>query len=58
MKYTEKSNNELLQIVNNIQVAHSAMKIKMLKGLDELEQLEREFKKINNVLKTRLNGSS
>lgn len=54
--YSDKSNNELQQLINNIQITHEATKIKMLKNLDELEQLEREFKKINEVLKVRLHG--
>lgn len=54
MDYDDKSNNELLQLVNNIQIAHSATKVNIVKLLDELDELEKEFKKVNNVLKNRL----
>ena len=56
MKYEDKGNNELLQIVNNIQVSHAAVKVNILKLIDELDVLEHEFKKVNNVLNNRLNG--
>ena len=57
MKYDDKPNNELLQLVNNTQVAHAATKVKILKLLDELDLYELEFKKINNILKNRLGGN-
>ena len=56
MKYEEKGNNELMQILNNLKIEHDAIKTKMLKDLDRLEHVEMTFEKINNILKNRLSG--
>ena len=56
MKYEEKGNNELMQILNNLKIEHDAIKTQMLKDLDRLEQVEATFEKINKILKNRLSG--
>jgi len=54
MKYEEKSNNELLQIINNLKIEHEAIKSRMLKDLDKLDNIELTFVTVNNILKNRL----
>ena len=56
MGYEEKSNNELLQLINNLQIEHEAIKARMLKDYDELIKVEQTFVKVNNILKNRLSG--
>jgi len=56
MKYEDKSNNELLQIINNLKIEHEAIKARMLKDLDLLDNVESTFVKVNNILKNRLGG--
>ena len=50
-----KSNNDLVVKATELYNEHVALKSKILNGYDKLIDLEREFKKINNILKERNN---
>lgn len=50
-----KSNNDLVVKATELYNEHVALKSKILNECDKLIDLEREFKKINNILKERNN---
>ena len=52
----DKSNNELLMEVKQLQADHEALKAKMLKEWDELVSIEERFANINQLLQKRLKG--
>jgi len=52
----QKSNNEILFYIKQLQADHEALKIKMLKDYDNLLELEKEFAKANEIIHRRLNG--
>lgn len=49
-----KSNNEILFEIKQMQADYDALKIKMLKDYDKMEELERRFEKANKILLKRL----
>ena len=52
------SNNEILFHVKQLQADHEAIKIRMLKDLDELEKTEKKFEEANKILLKRLKGET
>jgi hypothetical protein len=52
----DKSNNEILFEIKQLQADHEALKIKMLNDFDELEKIEKRFAKANEILLKRLKG--
>lgn len=53
-----KSNNEILLEIKQLQNDHEALKLKMLKDYDELEKVEKRFNVANNLLLKRLKGGT
>lgn len=53
-KLEDKSNNELLFEMKQLEAEHEALKIKMLKDLEKLEEIEDRYKKANGILLNRL----
>lgn len=51
-----KSNNEILFEIKQMQADYDALKIKMLKDYDKMEELEKRFEKANKILLKRLKG--
>lgn len=51
-----KSNNEILFEIKQMEADHEAIKIRMLKDLEKLEELERRFDKANKLIVKRLKG--
>jgi hypothetical protein len=51
-----KSNNEILFEIKQMQADYDALKIKMLKDYDKMEELERRFEKANKIILKRLKG--
>lgn len=49
-----KSNNEILFEIKQMQADYDALKIKMLKDYDKMEEIERRFEKANKILLKRL----
>ena len=47
------SNSELTMLVKELAHEYEAKKISILNGMDRLDQIEIEVKKINDVLKSR-----
>lgn len=52
----DKSNNEILLELKQLQEEHEAIKTKMLKDYDRLEAIEKRFNEANAELHARLNG--
>lgn len=50
----DKSNNEILFEIKQLQADHEALKLKMLLDFDKLVELEKRFAKANQILVNRL----
>lgn len=55
-EFKDKSNNDLLMEVKNLQSSHEALKAKMLKDYDEMIAIETRFNRIQELLNKRLKG--
>lgn len=55
-EFKEKSNNEILQEIQNMKVDHEGLKQKILYFYDELELIEKKYQEANKELTKRLNG--
>ncbi len=51
-----KSNNEILFEIKQMEADHEAIKLKMLKDLEKLEEIEKRFDQANKLLVKRLKG--
>jgi hypothetical protein len=51
-----KSNNDILFEIKQMQADYDALKLKMLKDLDKLEEIEKRFDKANKIILKRLKG--
>jgi uncharacterized protein Yka (UPF0111/DUF47 family) len=51
-----KSNNDILFEIKQMEADYDALKIKILKDYDKLIELEKRFQKANNILLKRLKG--
>lgn len=54
----QKSNNEILFEIKQMEADHEAIKLRMLKDLEKLEELERRFDQANKLLVRRLKGEA
>lgn len=52
--FDEKSSNELLFEIKQLEADHEALKLKMIKDYDNLVEIEKRFAKINQILLRRL----
>jgi len=52
----EKSNNEILFEIKQLETEHEAIKLKMLKNYDIMVELEKRFDQANKILAKRLKG--
>ncbi len=52
----QKSNNEILFEIKQMEADHEAIKLRMLKDLEKLEELDKRFDQANKILIKRLNG--
>jgi hypothetical protein len=52
----QKSNNEILFDIKQMEADYESIKIRMLKLYDEMEQIEKRFSIANNILVKRLKG--
>lgn len=55
-KLEDKSNNEILFEIKQMEADYEAIKIRMVKDFDKLEELERKFDKANKLITKRLKG--
>lgn len=52
----EMSNNEILFQIKQYEADHEALKLKMVKDFDKLEELEKQFDRASQLLVKRLKG--
>jgi hypothetical protein len=52
----EKSNNEILFEIKQMEADYEALKLKMLKDYDKLMEIEKKFVVANNIIIKRLKG--
>lgn len=52
----EKSNNEILFMLKQLEADYEAVKLKMLKDYDRMEEIERTYDKASKLLLKRLKG--
>lgn len=50
----QKSNNEILLVIKQIEADHEALKLKMVKDYDKLVEIEEEYAKANDIILKRL----
>lgn len=59
-KYLEeienKSNNDILLSIKQLQADHEAIKLKMLSDYDKMVEIEKMYEKANQILLKRLRG--
>lgn len=55
-KLEDKSNNEILFEIKQMEADYEALKIKMLKDYDKMEEIERNFNKAQQIILKRLKG--
>ena len=51
-----KSNNEILFEIKQMEADHEAIKLRMLKDLEKLEEIEKRFDQANKIIVKRLKG--
>jgi hypothetical protein len=52
----EKSNNEILFEIKQMEADHEAIKLKMIKDYDKLVEIEKRFDRANKIIVKRLKG--
>lgn len=52
----DKTNNEILFEIKQMQADHEALKLKMVKDYDKLLEIEKRFDEANKLLVKRLKG--
>lgn len=55
-EFKDKSNNEILQEIQDMKNQHELLKQKILKYYDNLESVEKRYQEANQELVKRLNG--
>jgi len=53
-KLEDKSNNEILFEIKQMEADHEALKIKMIKDFDKLVEIEKKFDRATQILQKRL----
>lgn len=56
-EFENKTNNEILFEIKQMEADHEAIKIRMLRDLEKLEELDKRFEQANNLLVKRLKGN-
>ena len=54
----DKSNNEILFEIKQMQADYDALKLKMLKDFDTLVEIEKRYEKANRIILDRLKGTN
>jgi hypothetical protein len=54
--WEDKSNNEILLEIKQLQLDHEALKLKISKEFDKLVEIENNFYEANKIIKERLSG--
>lgn len=53
----QKSTNEILFEIKQLEADHEALKLKMVKDYDKLVEIEKQFERANQILVKRLKGA-
>jgi hypothetical protein len=51
-----KSNNEILFEIKQMEADYEALKLKMLKDYEKMEEIEKKFERANKIILKRLKG--
>jgi hypothetical protein len=51
-----KTNNEILFEIKQMEADHEALKLRMLKDFDKMVEIEKQFDKANKIILKRLKG--
>jgi hypothetical protein len=54
--WEEKSNNEILLEIKQLQLDHESLKMKIAKDFDKLVEIENVFNEAQKIIKERLKG--
>jgi len=55
-KLEDKSNNEILFEIKQMEADHEAIKLRMLKDYDKMVEIEKRFDEANKIILKRLKG--
>lgn len=55
-KLEDKTNNEILFEIKQLEADHDAIKLKMLKDYDKMLEIEKRFDEANKIILKRLKG--
>lgn len=55
-KWDEKGTNQIITDLKQLEAKHEAIKMEMLKLLDEMEDVEKDFEEGKKILNKRLNN--
>ena len=58
MEYNDMSNNQLMTEIQSLMAEHEAIKIRIDKEIGSLEAAEKNFKKANDILASRIKGQT
>ena len=56
--YKEMGNSQIMTEILSLQAEHEAIKVNILKKMDELDRVEKKFNEANNILVTRIKGQT
>jgi hypothetical protein len=54
--WEDKTNNEILLEIKQLQLDHEALKLKIAREFDKLVDIENQFYNASDIIKQRLNG--
>lgn len=54
--WEDKTNNEILLEIKQLQLDHEALKMKIIREFDKLVEIENKFNDAQNIIKERLSG--
>ena len=54
--FKNMSNSQIMTEIVSLQAEHEAIKIRLLKGIDELDRVEKDFNTANEILAERIKG--
>lgn len=52
----DKTNNEILFFIKQLEADHESIKLRMIKDLDRLVEVEKKFDQANKIILKRLKG--
>jgi RNA-binding protein YhbY len=58
MNWEDKSNNQILTEIKQMQMEHEAIKLRILREVESMEAVEKAFAEANKVMKERLSSNN